>query len=76
MADALDDPPIWAQMADFLCGPLTGQALLAELRSQFPHARRDDVYLAIAMAWTYHQAETLEYAIEVEGWRRKAGPRI
>ena len=62
----LDDPPIWSEMAEVLCGPHVGAALLDELRSRFPHAKRDDVYRAIAFAWTYQQAGWLADSIELE----------
>ena len=69
----LDPDPIWAQMAEFLCGPLVGTSLLAELRSRFPHARRDDVYRAISIAWTYQQAGWLSDVIEFETASRTVG---
>jgi hypothetical protein len=69
MADA---PPLWSELADFLCGPLTGFALLAELRARFPHATRDDVYRAIAFAWTYHTAGELADRLELEALRPRA----
>lgn len=48
--------PVWVQIANLLCGPQVGFALLDELRTRFPNAKRDDVYRAIATAWTYQQA--------------------
>jgi hypothetical protein len=65
--------PVWAEMAEFLCGPLVGLSLLAELRARFPHARRDDVYQAIALAWTWQQAGWLGDVIELEQCRRHDG---
>lgn len=57
-------------MAEFLCGPLTGATLLQALRDNFPHAKRDEVYRAIATAWTYHQAGHLADYIELESIKR------
>lgn len=66
----LEDDPIWAQMADFLCGPLVGHALLTELRARFPHAKRDDVYRAVALAWTHQQSGWLSDSIELADAQR------
>lgn len=71
MGEALSPDPVWTQMAELLCGDLTGHALLAELRSKFPHARRDDVYRAIAIAWTYQQAGWLADSVALELAQRK-----
>jgi hypothetical protein len=77
MSDELSDDPVWIQMAEFLCDSgYVGQTLLHELRARFPHARRDDVYRAIAMAWTYHQAGHLADYIALEVARTARTPRI
>lgn len=52
--------PAWLEMADLLCEEgLTGHTLLATLRARFPTMTRDDVYRAIATAWTCQQASWL-----------------
>jgi hypothetical protein len=67
-----DARPLWIVMADMLCEEgWSGAALLAELRARFPHAKRDDVYRAIATAWTYQQAGWLLDHLELEGLRAK-----
>lgn len=59
--------PVWVQIAELLCGGAVGFALLDELRVRFPHAKRDDVYRAVATAWTYQQAGWLADVCESEG---------
>jgi hypothetical protein len=76
MADLAPDP-VWSQMAELLCsGEFSGHALLAELRGRFPHAKRDDVYRAIALAWTHQQAGWLADSIELETLRSAARPAL
>jgi len=55
------------QLASFLMDDgRFGFALLAELRERFPRIGRDDVFRAIACAWSYQQAGWLADVLEVE----------
>lgn len=66
--------PEWMRLADFLCGPMTGPSLLAELRAEFPQTSRDDVYRAIATAWTYQQSGWLLDVMELDMIKRGVRP--
>lgn len=62
--------PVAFTMADFLMDAQSlGFGLLADLRARFPHAKRDEVYQAIAIAWTYQQSGWLETSMELEALR-------
>jgi hypothetical protein len=56
--------PTVEAMVRLLDGHTVGFTLLAELRRQFPHAKRDDVYLAISMALTLKEADLMQYESE------------
>jgi len=66
---------IWEEIADLLMGDLTGANLLKELRVRFPHAKRDDVYRAIAYAWTYQQAGWLGDRLSLEIAEKQTKPQ-
>lgn len=68
MSDDLKQPQ-WMEIAELLCSGLVGFALLHELRERFPRARRDDVYRAVATAWTHQQAGWLADACELDSRR-------
>jgi hypothetical protein len=48
-------------MVELLDGSLVGMPLVKELKARFPHAKRDDVYLAIGMAMTLKEADLMVY---------------
>ena len=48
--------PAFLRIAAALMSGATGFALLEKLRTDFPSAKRDDVYRAIAFAWTEQQS--------------------
>jgi hypothetical protein len=67
-----EKPNIALEMADFLLADTSvGLTLAGELRARFPHAKREDVYLAIAIAWTHQQAGWLADICELESLRRE-----
>jgi hypothetical protein len=58
-------PNVAFEIADLLMDSMGGFALLHELREQFPHAKRDDVFLAISIAWAHQQAGWLADHVEL-----------
>ena len=48
-------------MVDLLDGHIVGWPLVKELKARFPHAKRDDVFLAIGMALTLKEADLMIY---------------
>ena len=53
-------------IADFLMDGAPGMELLPELRRRFPHAKRDDVYRGVALAWAHVQAGWLIDVCELQ----------
>jgi hypothetical protein len=52
------------EMARLLSSGLTGRPLLAALTEQFSHAKRSDVFLAVAMAITLREADLVQFEFE------------
>jgi hypothetical protein len=46
-------------IANLLDGSLVGLPLYHELSARFPHTKRDDVYLAISIAFTLKEADLM-----------------
>jgi|HubBroStandDraft_6_1064221.scaffolds.fasta_scaffold16635_2 hypothetical protein len=52
-------------IANLIDSGLVGIALVKELRARFPHAKRDEVFMAIGIAVTLKAADLMIYESDV-----------